>query len=92
MMPEYLPMHLELVYLSGIIEVALGVMLLVPRTQSLAAIGIIILLIAVFPANLYMYQNPSKFPDMSETALLIRMPIQLLLILWAASYRKSRTS
>jgi len=85
-------MHLELVYISGVVEIILGVMLLIPKTQKLAALGIVLLLIVVFPANLYMYQNPQKFPDMSETALLIRMPIQLLLILWAASYRKSKTS
>ena len=49
--PPYLPWPLALVYLSGAAEVALGVLLLVPRFQNLAAWGLIALLIAVFPAN-----------------------------------------
>ena len=53
-MPPYLPLHLELVYLRGFFEVALGMLLLVPRFSRLAAWGIIALLIAVFPANIYM--------------------------------------
>ena len=52
-MPPYLPLHLELVYLSGFFEIALGLLLLVPRFSRLAAWGIIALLIAVFPANIY---------------------------------------
>ena len=52
-MPPYLPWHLELVYLSGFFEAALGLLLLVPRTSRLAAWGIIALLIAVFPANIF---------------------------------------
>ena len=54
-MPPYLPLHLELVYLSGFFEIALGVLLLVPRLSRFAAWGIIALLIAVFPANIYVY-------------------------------------
>ena len=51
-MPPYLPLHLELVYLSGLCEAALGVLLVVPRFSRLAAWGICVLLIAVFPANI----------------------------------------
>ncbi len=40
-------------------------------------------LITVFPANVYMAQNPHLFPDISPTALLIRLPLQLVPILWA---------
>ena len=57
MMPPYLPWHLKLVYVSGFCEVALGVLLLVPRLTRLAAWGIVALLIAVFPANIYVYQH-----------------------------------
>ncbi len=56
-MPPYLPLHKELVLLSGVAEVLLGILLLVPQTSRKAAWGIVALLIAVFPANLYLYQH-----------------------------------
>src|ERR1017187_10335026 len=55
-MPPYLPLHLELVYLSGFFEIALGVLLLIPRLSRFAAWGIIALLIAVFPANIWFFR------------------------------------
>jgi uncharacterized membrane protein len=61
-MPPYLPLHLELVYLSGFCEVALGLLLLIPRFSRFAAWGIIGLLIAVFPANIYVVQNQDVLP------------------------------
>ena len=53
-MPPTLPAPLFLVYLSGISEIALGIMLLLPKFTRFAAWGLIALLIAVFPANVYM--------------------------------------
>jgi uncharacterized membrane protein len=82
MMPPYLPWHAALVYLSGALEFLLGALVFFPRFTQLAGWGLIALLIAVFPANLYMAQNPHLFPDVSHTLLLIRLPIQLLLIWW----------
>src|SRR5471030_1753516 len=61
-MPLYLPWPLELVYLSGFIELVLGLLLLVPRCSRWAAWGIIALLIAVFPANIYLYQHQDVLP------------------------------
>src|SRR4051794_8495827 len=61
-MPPYLPLHRELVYLSGFFEVAFGVLLLLPRFSRLAAWGIVALLIAVFPANIYAYQHQELLP------------------------------
>ncbi len=83
MMPPYLPWHRELVYLSGVIEIVLGVMLVIPRFTKLAAWGIIALLVAIFPANLYMSTNPQLFPEFSPKGLLIRLPFQALFIAWA---------
>lgn len=91
-MPPYLPWHLELVYLSGVIEIALGILLLIPRYTRLAAWGIILLLIAVFPANIYLAQNPEIMPDVSPTAHLIRLPIQGVFILWAWWYTRPDSS
>ena len=86
-MPPYLPWHLPLVYLSGLFEIALGVLLLVPRFSRLAAWGIIALLIAVFPANIYLYQHQDLLPA-SPLVHLLRLPLQAVFILWAYWYTK----
>lgn len=81
-MPPYLPFHLELVYLSGFFEVAFGVLLLVPKFSRFAAWGIFALLIAVFPANIYLYQNQELLPA-SPIVHLLRLPLQGVFLLWA---------
>ena len=81
-MPPYLPWHLELVFISGVCEAALGALLLVPRTSRWAAWGIIALLIAVFPANNYVYQHQELIAA-SPTLHLLRLPLQAVFILWA---------
>lgn len=82
-MPPYLPWHRELVSISGVAEIIIGVALLIPPLSRLAAWGAIALLIAVFPANVYLYQNPHLMPDVSETLHLIRLPLQAVAIAWA---------
>lgn len=89
-MPDYLPFHEIIVYASGVLEIVLGVLLLISKTSRKAALGIILLLIAIFPANVNMYLNHTDFPDMSETSLLIRLPIQLVLIAWAYIYTRKK--
>ena len=81
-MPPYLPFHLELVYLSGFFEFTLGVLLLVPRVSRLAAWGIFALLIAVFPANIYLYQNQELLPA-SPMVHFLRLPLQAVFLSWA---------
>ena len=81
-MPPYLPLHKELVLLSGVAEVLLGILLLVPQTSRKAAWGIVALLIAVFPANLYLYQH-QEILSASPVVHLLRLPLQGLFILWA---------
>ena len=81
-MPPYLPLHLALVYLSGFCEVALGVLLLAPRLSRLAAWGIFALLIAVFPANIYLYQHQELLPA-SPIVHLLRIPLQGVFLFWA---------
>lgn len=88
MMPPFLPAPLFLINLSGVFEIALGVLLLVPRFSRFAAFGLIALLIAVFPANIYMTLHPQLFSEFSPTALYARLPLQLLLIGWAYWYTK----
>jgi uncharacterized membrane protein len=82
-MPPYLPWHLELVYLSGAIEIVLGVLVLVSRTRRLAAWGLIALLVAVFPAHIHAAMNPELFPMFPPAVIWARMPFQAVLIVWA---------
>ena len=74
-------------YLSGVSEMALGLLLFVPRFSRLAAWGIIALLIAVFPANIYVYQNQAVLPALPLFHLL-RLPLQGVFILWAYWHTK----
>jgi len=87
-MPPYLPWHSPLVYVSGVCEVLLGVLLLVPRLQRAAAWGLIVLLVAVFPANLHMAMNPDLFPNIPPFALWSRLPLQGVFIAWAYWFTK----
>lgn len=86
-MPSYLPWHSELVAISGIAEIVLGLGLLVNRTRRWAAYGIIALLIAVFPANIYAFQNQHLLPA-PGWAHLLRLPLQGVLIAWAWLYTR----
>ncbi len=91
-MPPYLPLHLELVYLSGFFELGLGICLIIPRFSRFAAWGIIALLIAVFPANIYLYQH-QEIIRASPTVHLLRLLFQGILI-WIACWhtRKSEST
>ncbi|WP_306353505.1 DoxX family protein [Flavobacterium sp. '19STA2R22 D10 B1'] len=86
MMPEYIPKPMQMVYLSGIAECGLGFLLLVPGLTAYAAWGIIILLVAVFPANIKMYLDDKASLGLPKWVRLIRLPLQLVLIYWAYQY------
>ncbi len=81
-MPEYLPWPLALVYVSGFFEGLGGTGLAIPRLQRAAGWGLIALLIAVFPANIHMLMNADKFPAIAYWALVVRLPLQGVLIAW----------
>lgn len=87
-MPPWLPLHLELVYLSGAAEIALGGLLLFSRWQSLAGWGLIALCLAVFPANVHMALHPVMFPQFSPQGLWLRLPFQAVAIAWAWWYTR----
>jgi uncharacterized membrane protein len=89
-MPPWLPWHRELVYLSGVAEIAGGVGLLIDRTRRAAGIGLILLLIAVWPANLQMLLDAraADKPLAYEAFLWLRLPLQPVLIWWV--WRVSR--
>ena len=82
--PPYIPNHKLMNYASGAAEIILGIALCIPQLSNYAAWGIIILLIAIFPANIYMYQKGAK--GIPKWALLLRLPMQFALIAWAYVY------
>ncbi len=83
--PDYLPYHLELVYLSGFFEVLAGVGLLIPRVSRAAAWILVVLFITVFPANIYQAVNNIAVPALPHDPPLIwlRLPFQAFLVAWA---------
>lgn len=85
--PPYLPYHLALVDVSGMFEIVLGAMLLIKRFSRIAGWGLILLLIAVFPANIYVYQHQNLVPA-SPVLHLLRLPLQAVFILWAYWYTR----
>lgn len=84
--PPYFPNPKLLNILSGSAEIILGISLCIPLLSKYAAWGIIALLIAVFPTHIYMYQDEKVRMGLPKWALLMRMPMQLLLIYWAYLY------
>jgi uncharacterized membrane protein len=66
-----------------IFEIALGVLLLIPKFTCRAAWGIIALLIAVYPANIYMALNVDLFPEFNPALVYLRLPLQFVMIAWA---------
>jgi uncharacterized membrane protein len=81
-MPPYLPEPLLLVYLSGAAEIAGGLGLLLPATRRVAGWGLLALLIAVFPANVYMLQTHGVGLAVPQWALWLRLPLQVVLMAW----------
>ena len=87
MVPPYVPEAEWMVVISGAAEILLALALPFPRLQRLAAWGIILLLFAVFPANIYMATNYADF-HISPWFAYGRLPLQFLLIWWAWMYTR----
>lgn len=83
-MPPWIPLHHELVLLSGVFELGLGLAVLPERTRPWAGIGLILLLVAVFPANIHMALNdvPPESPP-PRWVVWARLPLQPLMMAWA---------
>ena len=89
MMPTFLPWPAGLVFLSGVAEIVLGITVLIPSLHGPAAWGIILLLIAVFPANVHIALHNVPVFGAKEGAGIwnwVRLPLQGVLILWAWWY------
>ncbi|PAU95284.1 hypothetical protein CK503_03560 [Aliifodinibius salipaludis] len=84
-MPDYIPYHLMMVYVSGAAEVLGGLGILFERTQVWAGWGLILLLVAVFPANINMTVESiqkSGYTSLYSMVTILRLPLQFVLIYW----------
>lgn len=83
--PSLLGFKKAIVYLSGVIEISLGICLLFKKARKIGSWGIILLLIAVFPANIYLYisESAQEAVKISKEQALIRIPFQIPLIILA---------
>ena len=91
-MPPYLPYHTELVYLSGLFEIILGFGLLFKSLKKWVGWGLIFLLIAVYPANIYLAFNKAPQEAINITPFLaswVRLPMQFIFITLAYIHAKS---
>jgi uncharacterized membrane protein len=77
----------RLVALRGVAAVAGGLGVVLPATRRPAGFGLLALLAAVFPANVYMARNPEHFPRIPRWALYGRLPLQplMMLLVWRAT-------
>lgn len=91
--PDYFPHHLALVYISGFFEILGGIGILVPPVSQAAAWGLLLLFIAVFPANINMAINEIDLPGIPDSSALRwgRLPLQAVLIAWAWWYTRSNS-
>ena len=94
MIPTPLPNDLWVIYLTGVLEIAGAIGLLIPRTRKLAGICLVLLLVALFPANVYAALNEIPLRGEAPTPLWIRGPIQLLFIgmVWWTSIKEPAKS
>lgn len=94
--PPMFPAPAALVVISGVAEIVAGIGVLVPRLRRLAGWGLIALLVAVYPANIYMAVAPEKIPDLTipHWALRARLPLQFVLaaLVWFAAIDTKRAA
>ena len=92
--PPVLVFKSEIVYVSGVIEIVLGLLLCSKKTRHQAAWGIVLLLIVIFPANLYLcfYDVPKEALGISKNQAFIRLPFQIPLLIIAYWHSLDKTS
>lgn len=89
-MPDYLPAHRELVFASGVAEIAGGVGIVFARTRRAAGWWLAATLIAIFPANVNMALHAERYPEIAPFLLWARLPLQVVLIWWVSRATRPR--
>jgi uncharacterized membrane protein len=89
MVPPAIPHPMAMIYFTGVCE-ALGAFgLLVPRTRVAAALALIVLFVALLPANVHAARSGITLRGKPATPLALRVPMQILFIAltaWAGVY------
>lgn len=84
--PPFIPYKNYVNELIGFVEILFGIYLFIPMFSNLAAWSIIGLLVIIFPANIYMLINKKASLGIPTWILLVRLPLQFILIYWAYQY------
>ena len=85
-MPRYLPNHKLLVLISGIAEIALGIALCIHVLKTSAVYGIIAMLVVFLLVHFYMLSGEKASAGIPKWILILRIPLQFVLMYWAWSY------
>lgn len=85
-MPNYLPNHKLLVFLSGLSEIMLGIMICIPLLKNIAITLVLLMLFVFLTVHFHMISNEQASAGLPEWLLILRIPVQLLLMYWAYSY------
>lgn len=88
MLPDFIPFRIELIYLTGIVEIAAAVGIFIPGLRTITGILLIVFFILVLPANIYaaieqLNHETGTFDGKGISYLWFRVPFQILLIMWA---------
>jgi uncharacterized membrane protein len=86
-MPPYIPYPKEMVLISGVFELLGAIGILIPRTRRAAGVGLILLTLAVTPANVFMLQHAERY-NWPMWLLIFRLPFQafLLWLIWWSTW------
>lgn len=86
--PNYLPFALFLVYLTGVMEIVGGLGIIYPDTREITGRLMVLFLLAVYPANFYMWANDVPFngTKLTTNGHLVRLSVQMLLIIGALGF------
>jgi uncharacterized membrane protein len=82
-MPNYIPSHLLMIYLSGVIEIILGIALLITKTRKVAGWLIILMLLIFLPIHIKMIMDTWISLNIKFIIAILRLPLQFVLIYWA---------
>jgi uncharacterized membrane protein len=91
--PSFLPLRREALWITGILELLGGIGLLIPRFQRAASWGLAALLVAIFPANIYHALKNVQLGGILDSPIyhVIRLPLQAVLIwlvLWCTGKKR----
>lgn len=87
-MPRYLPQPKLLVKLSGLAEIILGSLLVVPASKNISIYLIIFMLLIFLTVHFYMLSSKKASAGIAKWILILRIPLQFVMMFWAYSYLK----